>query len=172
MELLALLLLMAQAPAAQPADTRVVETREAPISLVGLPCGNETDKLLAEEPVDDAAHDVLGSQPFACDKDCYVGVRVKKGLRIATFKIATATAHDRGRVTSTISPFITPSALRSCNGESVAVAELTKIKWPVFGTVVYVSEVIFQNGRTWRADGQQVVAAALRQWIAQPRSRQ
>lgn len=170
---IALLLLLTQVAATRAIETRVVEPRDAPVSLVGLPCGDQNLKLRAEAPAHErAAHKFLETKPFACKRHCAVGVRIKEGVSVTSFTIATATAYDRRRVTTTISPALTMATLQSCNGESYAVGVMSNVRWPASAGALFVSDVTFADGTTWHADSEAVVADALQEWILQPKRAQ
>lgn len=179
MELLTMLLLLAQAPAQTrnlgpanvPVETRIIESRGAPVTLVGLPCGDEKNKVRAEEPKDRSEPKTyLESKPFVCEKECAVGIRVKDGARVASFVIATATAHDRGRIAGTLSPAIGLGAtLQSCNGETYLNALMSRVNWPTNAGIIYVSDVTFQDGTSWHVDRDVLEEDVLKKWIVQPK---
>jgi hypothetical protein len=172
MAVIAFLTLVLAAVAAEPElPTRIVERRDSPVSLVGLPCGDAAQKVSATIPNGERPEQ-LESPPFQCGKDCAVGVRVKTGQRIATLKIATSMVHDRGRVTAAISPALAPGALQSCHGESYSVAVMPRIDWPAITAIAYVAEVEFADGTSWRADANDVQAIAFQRWMLQPKKRQ
>ncbi len=164
------LLLLTHAQSA-PIDTRIVESRESPVTLVGQPCDDGTQKVSAVEPQESNAPQ-LESRTFACGQDCTVGVRVKSGQEVASVKIATAALHDRGKVTSAVSPALDVASLKSCNGESYYVAALPRIDWPINASVVFVSEVTYKNGTTWKVDANEFPITAFRKSLPRPKRRQ
>lgn len=164
-----LMLMLLQAPA--PVETRVIEPRDAPVSLVGLPCGEANKKMLATKPTvygDETSP--LQSEPFLCSLDCRVGIRVKQGLAVDSILVATASAHDRGRILAAVTPWINPATQRSCSDEPVLeVSSVAKhIDWPLRAAFYFVAEVRFQDGTTWRADDK-FVPTALAAWMLQPK---
>lgn len=177
MELLTMLLLLTQAqaqnlgPANVPVETRIIESRGAPVTLVGLPCGDDAKKVRVEEPKDQAEPKAyLASKPFVCEKECAVGIRVKEGARVASFIVATATAHDRGRITGTLSPSLgAGAALQTCNGESYLTALMSRVNWPVNAGIIYVSDVTFQDGTSWHVNRDTLEEDVLKSWIVQPK---
>jgi hypothetical protein len=147
--------------------TRIVASSESPVSLVGLPCGDDAKKLRAVE-LEGANVTHLESASFLCQRDCTVGVRVKDAHRISSFTVATAMAHDRGRVIFAVGPALDPSSLRSCSGETFVVASMPRIAWPAAAGIVYVAEIAYQDGTTWRVDDDALQESAFRR-IFQPR---
>lgn len=174
MELLALLL-WSQTSTAPPAETRIIESPAAAVQLVGQPCGDA--KLIATLPLEPPpdrtpGHEWLASRPFACPRDCTVGVRIKDGARVVSFTISTTSAHGKGRLASSNSPALFPAKLKACNGETIADAMMSPVPWAKLAGIVYVSEVTFADGTSWRIDRDAIVSDALRAWVIQPKGGQ
>ena len=166
MELLTVLLLLTQTPT--PVATRIIETRGTPVTLVGLPCGEANQKVFVEASPEAEAKAYLKSKVFACDKECAVGIRMKDGVHISRLAIGTASAHDQGRLTGTMSPLV-PPVFQTCNGESYVTAILSKINWPTAEGIIYVSDVTFQDGTSWHVDRDALMQEVLKAWVIQPK---
>jgi hypothetical protein len=163
------LLLLGQAPT-QPIQTRVVEAPESPVTLVGMPCG-EVKKQVRVEAASES--NLLESKPFTCGRDCAVGIKVKSGQRLSSVVIATGLAHDKGRITSAVSPALDVAKLQSCNGDAYFVTAGSKIEWPVTAGIVWVHEAVFLDGTKWTGpDAEQLLNQAFRDYILQPRKSQ
>jgi hypothetical protein len=161
------MMMLLQLPA--PVETRVIEPRNAPVSLVGLPCGTAAEKRVATQPIDaDDTESPLQSKPFQCGLKCRVGIRMKKSA-VVSVVVAAAVAHDRGRLAAAAGPRFTPSQEHSCSGEFVVEAVAPKTGWPVKAAFFYVSEVTFQDGTIWSADADTFTKIALAKWMLQPK---
>jgi hypothetical protein len=169
MELLPVLLLLTQTLTPAPVATRIIEPTGAPVTLVGLPCGDAKKKVLVEKSPETESKAYLRSRVFACDKECAVGIRVKDGVHISSLAIATASAHDQGRLTGTLSPALVPTVFESCNGESYVIAVLSKVAWPTAEGIIYVTDVTFQDGTRWHVDRDSLENDVLKAWIIQPK---
>jgi hypothetical protein len=169
MELLPMLLLLTQALSPAPVATRIIEPTGVPVTLVGLPCGDPQKQVLVEKSPETDAKAYLKSKVFACDKECAVGIRMKDGIHIASLAIATASAHDRGRLTGTLSPAIVPAVFESCHGESYVTAVLSKVNWPTAEGIIYISDVTFEDGTKWHVDRDSLEADVLKAWVIQPK---
>ena len=175
MKLFALLLLSHLT--AQQAETRIIQPPAALVLLVGQPCDEPAAKLIATLPLEQLAgqkpgHEWLSSQPFACPRDCTVGVRVKNGAQLVSFTIGTASAHGKGRLASSTSPPLFPARLKTCNGESIADAVMSPVPWAKLAGIAFVSDITFADGTSWHIDRDAVITDALRAWMIQPKERQ
>lgn len=119
-------------------ETRVIEPRDATVSLVGRPCGDSEAKVLATVPTTPSDPTApLRSEPFQCGPRCRVGIRVNKGAAaVDSIVVASSVAYDRGRVVTTVSPSLPMSVWQKCNGELIITATLPKLDRP-FRAVFY-----------------------------------
>lgn len=163
------LVMLLQLPASL--ESRVIEPRDAPVSLVGLPCGDAGAKVLATLPTtpgDTTAP--LRSEAFQCGPNCRVGIRVNKGAAaVDSIVVASSVAYDRGRVVTTVSPSLPTSVWRKCNGESIYTASLPKLDWKFRAVFYFVAEVRFQDGTTWATDRESFPDVALADWFLRPK---
>jgi hypothetical protein len=163
------ILMLTLQTAATPLAARVVEPPQAPVSLVGLPCGNSDDKRLAIEPAGQGPGPNLQSQTFQCELNCRVGFRVRAGANVDSIIVATAAAYDRGRVVVGASPWLKLSSLRSCGEETYVDAVVPNTGWPLHGAYFWVAEVKFQDGTIWKVDEDNFTADVLAKEFVAPR---
>lgn len=159
-----ILLMMLQLPPVGSVETRIVESPKVPVSLVGLPCGEREARVVARNiETQDSDDSLIESEPFRCEFDCAVGIRVNGSARVKSIRIGMYVVYDRSRSASFFGPPLLASK-ESCNNEQVYRVLVPKLEWPLDKSFIFVSEVTLEDGATWRADSFALTGKLRNRW--------